>query len=673
MAGRKAASRKSIEAPSVTTESSARRAKAVRSQIVSGSLVLLLGSGLVSVTNLFYNLAIARMLGPAGFAHASVVNTLLLLMSAITLSFQIVCAKLVARQDTPEHKAAVYLGLHRRAWRFGILIGAFLVLMRGPLSSYLNLPNPLLITMLGAGTAFYIPLGARRGCIQGTCDFSTLAWNFIIEGLVRLAGAVLLISIGLGVNGAVMAGMAAVIVAYFFAVPSKGLQFGEGVVVPASFREGLQAIVFFVGQVIINNSDIVLVKHYFPAQDAGIYAAIALVGRVINMCAWSVVSSMFPLSAANTSTGRHDRQVLLTSLGMVLLVVVTAVLGLSLVPDFIWKSAFGAQFEIASYSDMPSLLVLYAISTGIYSLASVVIVYEMSRRIANTGWIQLAFSIALFLGILFFHANLLQVIHVQLTLMLLLLLLVAAPMLYSTHTSAQRIPETYRHLGKLTSLREQEVIAEFLQSELHHPEFDSYRGKLGTLVSDPDLDNPAENYLRRELLFLRRGAMWRELPRDTRWFEVRLSQDDLQRVRVFPRAHWRKFARGDFYLDSIVETIRGMSATSPTKDWFLRKLHLLGGEIRKGLANPTIILIGLDEASPLTILDGNHRIAAAMLVTPESVHEEFRFICGFSSRMNRCCWYQTSLTTLIRYAGNLVRHVQLNPGAQLNRLLQSKP
>lgn len=651
---------------------SASGARALRSQIVSGSLILLLGSGLVSITNLFYNLAIARMLGPAGFAHASAVNTLLLLMSAITLSFQIVCAKLVARQETPDRKAAVYVRLHRRAWRFGMVIGAFLILLRRPLSSYLNLPDPLLITMLGIGTAFYIPLGARRGCIQGTCDFVTLAWNFIIEGMARLAGAVLLISFGLGVNGAVLAGISAVIVAYFLAVPARGLQLGADVVIPASFREGMQAIVFFIGQVIINNSDIVLVKHFFPAQDAGIYAAIALVGRVINMCAWSVVSSMFPLSAAVTSSERHDRQLLQTSLGLVLLLVVAAVLGLSLVPDFIWKSAFGAQFEIAAYSDMSSLLVLYAISTGIYSLASVVIVYEMSRRIANTGWIQLAFSLALIVGIFFFHSDLMQVIHVQLTLMVLLLLGVAVVM-YAIHPGTQKVPLAYGHLAKITSLREQEVIAEFLRSELHHPEFDTYRARLGRLVSNPDLDNPAENSLRRELLFLRRGAMWRELPGDTRWFEVRLSQDDLQRVRVFPRAHWRKFARGNFYLDSIVETIRGMSASSPARNWFLRKLHLLGGEIRQGLANPTIILIGLDETSPLTILDGNHRIAAAMLVAPDTVHEEFRFICGFSPRMNHCCWYETSLTTLIRYAGNLVRHMQLNPAAQLNRLLQSRP
>ena len=41
--------------------------------------------------------------------------------------------------------------------------------------------------------------------------------------------------------------------------------------------------------------------------------------------------------------------------------------------------------------------------------------------------------------------------------------------------------------------------------------------------------------------------------------------------------------------------------------------------------NPTVLLIGLDDRSPLTILDGNHRIAAAMLAQPPGA-ERFQFI-----------------------------------------------
>jgi uncharacterized membrane protein YjgN (DUF898 family) len=57
--------------------------------------------------------------------------------------------------------------------------------------------------------------------------------------------------------------------------------------------------------------------------------------------------------------------------------------------------------------------------------------YEMSRKIANTGWVQLLFSGALVFLIYMFHSSLRQVIVVQIVLMLLMLLVVSLPFLRS--------------------------------------------------------------------------------------------------------------------------------------------------------------------------------------------------------------------------------------------------
>src|SRR5882757_2516140 len=81
--------------------------KTLKSKLLGGSLTLLAGSGLVGITNLVYNVATARLLGPTGFAHATAVYTMLMLMSAITLSFQVVCAKYVAKTNVVEDKASV--------------------------------------------------------------------------------------------------------------------------------------------------------------------------------------------------------------------------------------------------------------------------------------------------------------------------------------------------------------------------------------------------------------------------------------------------------------------------------------------------------------------------------------------------------------------------------------
>src|SRR5919201_3515705 len=114
---------------------------APEARIVSGSLTMLIGSGLVSLVNLLYNVGIARLLGPVAFGEVAAVYTLLMLISAVTLSFQLVCAKFVAKNETLGAKAAVYRSLHRRAWKVGLAIAAVLALTSRATATYLNLSS----------------------------------------------------------------------------------------------------------------------------------------------------------------------------------------------------------------------------------------------------------------------------------------------------------------------------------------------------------------------------------------------------------------------------------------------------------------------------------------------------------------------------------------------------
>jgi len=640
----------------------------LQSRLLSGSFILLSASVLVGVMNLLYNLVVAHMLGPEGFSHATVVYTLLIVSSAVTLSVQVVCAKMVASHESQEEKAAIYTSLHWKAWKLAFVVALCLVLAKDLVAGYLNLPDSRLIILLAIGTAFYIPLGARRGAIQGTYAFRVFGINLILEALVRLVGAWVLIRLGLGAAGAVFAGALGVIVAYFLAFTGLKREPDNKLQITAHFREGVQANIFFIGMVIINNFDIVLAKHFFPSEEAGLYAAVALVGRVITICAWSVVNAMFPMSAGEKAKGRQNNSILLTSLLMVLGILGLIFLSIWLTPTAFWDAAFGKSFQLTGYGSLASLMTLYAVSTGIYALSVVVISYEMSRKIANTAWLQLAFGAALILGIYMFHDSLRQMIWVQVVLMTILLAIVAVPIVWSSFMSdAPPLQESRGNIRRLRPITEQETIAEFLKNELHHEEFDPYRSKIERLVNTPNLENGDENALRKALLYLRRGAMWRELPDDTKWYEVEITTSDLVGVRVFPRAQWRRVSQGSFYLNDVAQEIRRASVEEPD-DEFFSKLRRLSTD---DSVNRTVLLIGLNDTEPVTILDGNHRIAAAMLVAPETVLKRFRFLCGFSDRMNECCWYETNMTTLWRYAKNRVRYMPYDPETDIGRLLQT--
>lgn len=662
----------SAATPASSSAATPATTKTLQARVLSGSVVLLSGSGFVTGINLAYNIAVARFLGPTGFGHATAVYTLLTLISAVTLSFQIVCAKVVAQQSSLEGKSAVYRRFERSAWAAGIAVALALFVFQTQISDYLNLPTPILVVLLAVGAAFYVPLGGRRGYIQGAYGFRRLAINLVVEGLARLGGSLLLIALGYGVRGVIAANAAAVALAYFAAASKLAPRVPSDVRLPHAFHEALQAIIFFVGQVLINNCDIVLVKHFFPPTEAGLYAAVALVGRVIFAFSSAVVNSMFPIVAGTREKERKDHGVLATSLLLVTAIGSVLALALRLTPAWIWTTFFGAQFSIAGHYGLPYLLGLYAITTVIYSLSVVIIAYEMAYKISNT-WVQLAFSGVVVAGICRFHSSLQQVIWIQLLLMLILLVVVAAPFLLHWLQGAARLQTAAGSPGlrMLRPVSEDEVIAEFLRSDFNSPVFEPYQESLRELVINPHFGDAGENAKRRALFFIRHLSLWRELPRGTQWYEAEVGAENLAQIRVFPRALWRKFARGNFAFPVVAERLRTFRGHNIAEKTFVAKLASMREQLRQNSdGDPgAVLLIGLNPSEPLTILDGNHRLMAAALSSPQTL-QKLRFFCGLSPRMTTCCWYKTNVSTLFRYGTNLLTHVVQDPEADLERLLQ---
>jgi hypothetical protein len=103
---------------------------------------------------------------------------------------------------------------------------------------------------------------------------------------------------------------------------------------------------------------------------------------------------------------------------------------------------------------------------------------------------------------------------------------------------------------------------------------------------------------------------------------------------------------------------------------FLSKIASIGDQLLQDEPGfSAVILIGLNECERLTVLDGNHRLVAAMLSSPSRL-KKLRFLCGLSPRMTECCWYNTNLATLLRYGRNKLADAMRNPEDELAHLLQ---
>ena len=223
-------------------------------------------------------------------------------------------------------------------------------------------------------------------------------------------------------------------------------------------------------------------------------------------------------------------------------------------------------------------------------------------------------------------------------------------------------------MKKLRRITEAEVVAEFLKGEFFHKEYESDRDRFARVVKNPNLADEAENELRRVLLFRRRDTMWWELPEDRQWWEIEFEPADADRVSVFPRAHWRTLAEGNFNARNVAERLRPLLAARHPDD-FVRKIGTIANSSDAGRSAGLVVFLGLDEHGPVTLLEGNHRFVASLLRPERNLLAGARTVGVFSPAMGRCCWYKTNFFTLARCFKNRIQHYW-DRAPDLDRLLQ---
>jgi hypothetical protein len=224
-------------------------------------------------------------------------------------------------------------------------------------------------------------------------------------------------------------------------------------------------------------------------------------------------------------------------------------------------------------------------------------------------------------------------------------------------------------MKRLREVTEAEVIAEFLKNEFYQEEFHQDRERFEQFVLGAPTTDEVGNALRRALLFRRRGHLWRELPPDTQWWAVQIEPQDVDRIQAFPRGQWRRVANRSRFLKDIVWQIKTKSFPRGSGN-FIAKIQALSYHLRNHEDNTAVLLIGVDDHKPITVLEGNHRLTAALLASSTVLETRFQVFCGFSPQMSTSCWYETSVSNLWRYGCHRVCNLFDDPNADVERLVR---
>ena len=405
--------------------------------LLTGTALFFVSTTIVNGGNYLFNLILGRWLGPAVFADVSIIITLFLFLTFITAGFQQTAAKFAAIYSTQQDGAQLFVlrrWLNRRSWVIGaicwLIMGAGAFFWQG----FFHTQSPWIFVIFAFGLPVYFVQGIDRGLLQGQTRFGMLAVTYQVEMWVRLLIGLLLVALGWSAQGAVW-GLTLSLVATWW-VSNWALRNLRGTATAATAPVAQpelalsptqrQAILTFAlpvlmaetSLILINNSDVLIVKRFFDSVSAGQYAALALIGRIVFFATWSVVITMFPLVAQRQQRGEPHRHLLWTGLGMVLGVSVLIVATTALIPGPIVQILFGAE-----YLGITGLLWRYAMATALFALANVLINYRLALGNRAGTIFALVAGILQVVTLLFFHATLAQVVMIQIILMAGLLLL----------------------------------------------------------------------------------------------------------------------------------------------------------------------------------------------------------------------------------------------------------
>ena len=172
-----------------------------------------------------------------------------------------------------------------------------------------------------------------------------------LGGLARPVLVVPALLLGLGATGALavntVAGLIAVSLAAFVLLD---LWAPRNVVEPPHL-DRRQMTLLLVGSLAfasLTNVDILLAAYFLPADTAGVYAAAALVGKVVLFLPGAVVTVLLPKAASRAAAGLTSTKILLASAAVTLALTLAATVVLALVPESLLVWAFGSEFREAT-------------------------------------------------------------------------------------------------------------------------------------------------------------------------------------------------------------------------------------------------------------------------------------------------------------------------------------
>lgn len=353
-------------------------------------ILLLMNSG--NVFSYLFQMVAGRAMTPDEFGGFNALNSFAVILTSPMGIVPLIMARFTAGfalegQGRVKRLLVVSLKVAGLTGGAAVLVG---LLAMPWLKDFLHLEGfgPLYVMLAMVGVSLVVPV--PWGMLQGLQRFLGYGLSGAMSAFTRLlAGLTFLTWLGLGIPGGMACGLAGMVaqagLALYFlkdvlAVPAEPLPKGFHSEV-GRYSAGL--VVSAVITMCLNNLDLVLVRHFCPGPEAGLYATAAILGRIAFYGPSVLVSVLFTEAATAKAQGQSGNKSLWMSMGLTIALGGGYALACLVGSDLVIKVLFGSKYVQAG-----GLLSILSLAMAMLAAANVLFAYFQARSEFGFMWVQ---------------------------------------------------------------------------------------------------------------------------------------------------------------------------------------------------------------------------------------------------------------------------------------------
>lgn len=400
--------------------------KALKHPLVYGSSIVVFGGLFANVFNLFFNIFMYRTLTPTDSGTLASIITIITFPALLANAINPVVIRFAGNYFAKEDFASLR-GLYILFLRFLLSIGAigFIIffLFISQISAFFHIGNQLLLIFTDVIMLITLMSIINIAFLQAKLAFAfTVLINFI-SSLVKFILGVIFVYLGYSVLGAVGALVVSAICAYALGLIPLRFIFSKKLITPKInkkelFLYGIPAGLTMVGLAAFISTDILLTKHFFSAEQAGFYAGLSQMGKIIFYLIAPIFTVMFPIIVRKHSTNESFRNTFL------LAVLFTLVPALLITGFYFLFPQFSITFILkrTEYLSVVPYLGYFGLYMTFYCLLYLLATFYLSIKKTNVYFPILAGAFVQIGLIYMYHQSIQQIIMISFSIVLLLVI-----------------------------------------------------------------------------------------------------------------------------------------------------------------------------------------------------------------------------------------------------------